>query len=127
MAYGNILADVVQSSVTGTAPVFKDGTGNQTGTICRAWVNFTGSTAVINSSFNTSSITRTQGGGYTMTFTNAMPNANYAVVVSAYSTSTPHGVSCALYTTQTTTTVGLQYFYYDLQTDPSTYSVAIFA
>jgi hypothetical protein len=81
MAYGNILADVVQSSVTGTAPVFKDGTGNQTGTLCRAWVNFDPSSlsAVIRASFNVSSVTYNAVGDYTVNFTNAMTDTNYAV------------------------------------------------
>ena len=45
--------------------------------IAKAWVNFVGSTAVINGSFNVSSVTRNSTGNYTITFTTAMPNANY--------------------------------------------------
>lgn len=49
--------------------------------IAKAWVNFTGSTAAIRSSFNISSVTRTGAGRWTVNFTNAMPNANYAVAM----------------------------------------------
>jgi hypothetical protein len=84
MAYGNILADVVQSSTTGTAPVFYDGTGTQTGTLCRAWVNFDGTGgASIRASLNVSSVTRTAAGQYTVNFSTAFANANYAAVGNA--------------------------------------------
>jgi len=84
MAYGNILADVVQSSVTGTPTVFKDGAGTQTGTLCRAWVNFDGTSGVtIRGSFNVSSVTRAAAGQYTYNFSTAMPDVNYAAVGNA--------------------------------------------
>lgn len=81
MPYGNLLADVVQSSTTGTPPQFNDGNGTQTGTLCRAWVNFNGTSGaspVIRASFNVSSVTRISTGKYTVTFTNAFANANYS-------------------------------------------------
>jgi hypothetical protein len=48
--------------------------------VAKAWVNFdgyTGSTATIKNSFNVSSVTYVSTGTYTVTFTTAMPNANY--------------------------------------------------
>ena len=54
-------------------------TNNAYSGIAKAWVQFTGSTATINNSFNVSSITRNSTGDYTVNFTTAMPNANYAV------------------------------------------------
>lgn len=53
--------------------------------IAKAWVNFDGynSPYSIRSSFNVSSITRTTTGRYTITFTTAMPDANYSVAGSA--------------------------------------------
>jgi len=45
--------------------------------IAKAWVQFTGSTGTVNSSFNVSSITRAAAGKYTINFTTTMPNANY--------------------------------------------------
>jgi len=48
---------------------------------CRAWVNFDGTTATpstIRGSGNVSSITHSSNGNYTINFTTAMPDANYA-------------------------------------------------
>ena len=49
---------------------------------CRAWVNFNGTgTPAIRASGNVSSITDNGTGNYTVNFTNAMPDANFAVHV----------------------------------------------
>ena len=54
-----------------------DGTENYK---CRAWVNFNGTgTVAIRASGNVSSITDNGVGDYTVNFTTAMPDANYAV------------------------------------------------
>jgi len=51
---------------------------------CRAWVNFNGTgTVAINASGNVTSITDNGTGDYTVNFTNAMPNANYAITAIA--------------------------------------------
>lgn len=61
-------------NATGSAPLYA----------CRAWVNFNGSgTVAIRASGNVSSITDSGAGDYTVNFTTAMPDANYAVVVTA--------------------------------------------
>lgn len=80
MAYGSVLTDVVQSSTVGTPPRFNDGGGTQVGTLCRAWVNFNGSTGSIRGSFNVSSVTVNSTGYFTITFSNALSNINYSVV-----------------------------------------------
>lgn len=50
----------------------------------KAWVNFNGTgTVAIRASHNVSSITDNGTGDYTVNFTNAMPNANYAAFVTA--------------------------------------------
>lgn len=52
------------------------------GQLCRAWVNFNGtSTVAIRASYNVSSITDNGTGDYTVNFTTAMPDANYSVGV----------------------------------------------
>ena len=57
------------ATVSGTAPIYP----------CRAWVNFNGSgTVAIRGSGNVSSITDNGTGDYTVNFTTAMPDANYA-------------------------------------------------
>jgi hypothetical protein len=61
---------------------------------CRAWVNFNGTgTVAIRNSGNVSSITDNGGlGDYTVNFTTAMPDANYAVGGSAEGTQPYHMV-----------------------------------
>jgi hypothetical protein len=50
------------------------------GYLCRAWVNFNGTgTVAIRASGNVSSITDNNTGDYTVNFTTAMPDADYAV------------------------------------------------
>jgi len=87
MAYGTVKADVIQSDTAGTPPQFNDGNGTQTGTLCRAWVNFNGTgTVAIRASFNVSSITDNGTGDYTVNFTNALPDANYSCVATTKET-----------------------------------------
>lgn len=60
-------------NASGSAPVYA----------CRAWVNFNGTgTVAIRASGNVSSITDNGAGDYTVNFTTAMSDANYAVNVS---------------------------------------------
>ena len=84
MAYGTLKADVIQSDTANVPPQFNDGNSTQIGTLCRAWVNFDGTgTVAIRASFNVSSITDNGTGDYTVNFTTALPDANYAVLGSA--------------------------------------------
>jgi hypothetical protein len=58
--------------------------------IAKAWVQFVGSTGVINGSFNISSINRNSAGNYTVNFTTAMTNTAYVPNISqASATSNP--------------------------------------
>ena len=51
------------------------------GNAVKAWVNFNGTgTMAIRASYNVSSITDNGTGDYTVNFTTAMPDANYAVI-----------------------------------------------
>lgn len=60
------------ATVSGTAPLYA----------ARAWVNFNGTgTVAIRASGNVSSITDNGTGDYTVNFTTAMPDANYAAVI----------------------------------------------
>jgi hypothetical protein len=54
---------------------------NLTRGACNAWVNFNGTNGAvaIRDSYNVSSVTRTASGNYTVNYTNAFPNVNYAV------------------------------------------------
>jgi hypothetical protein len=73
----NLTGDVAAASITtalnasGSAPIYA----------CRAWVNFDGTgTVAIRASGNVSSITDNGTGNYTVNFTTAMPDANFAAV-----------------------------------------------
>lgn len=81
---GTIVANTLNTDTVGG--VFT--TNNAVTGIAKAWVNFTGSTAVINGSFNVSSVTRSSTGVYSISFTTAMPNTNYALVATNASNST---------------------------------------
>ena len=54
--------------------------------IAKAWVNFNGTAGTIRSSFNVSSITTNSTGNYSINFTTAMVDANYAVCVTGGNT-----------------------------------------
>ena len=70
-----------------TISTLSDGTNSTSATNCiqgsaKAWVNFNGTTATpstINASYNVSSVTKIGTGNYTLNFTNALSDANYAV------------------------------------------------
>jgi hypothetical protein len=71
----------INSTASLTPPLFYDNSNNQIGTLCRAWVQFNGTSGanpVIRASFNVSSVTRTGTGAYTINFANAMPDSNYS-------------------------------------------------
>jgi len=131
MPYGNLLADVVQGSTANTPPVFKDGNGTTIGTLCRAWVNFNGTgTVAIRASFNVSSITDNGTGAYTVNFTNAMPDANYATNVTngapLSSGSGPFGGYVNTDVTQTTSLVRISTTAFSSAYDGAVINVAIF-
>jgi hypothetical protein len=75
---------VIKNGVANTPPTIQDSAGTTIGTFCRAWVNFNGTgTVAINASFNVSSITDNGTGDYTVNFTTALVDANYAVTTIA--------------------------------------------
>ena len=101
------LGTAVMAVPTGDAPLFA----------CRAWVNFDGtkdttgaaSTAntnrLIRGSGNVTSVLRNGAGDYTITFTTALPDANYSAVFgNAWSSVRDSGTSGATTTTLTVIT-----------------------
>lgn len=87
-------------SNTSAPPVIQNTSGTEIGTYCRAWVNFNGTTVTnpgsmtgVRASFNVSSVTDNGTGDYTVSFTNAMPDANYSVVYTADSFSSRTGLA----------------------------------
>ena len=74
----------MSTTISGTNGVtFPDSTSMQTGQqACKAWVNFNGTgTVAIRAGYNVSSITDNGAGDYTVNFTTAMPDANYAPAI----------------------------------------------
>jgi hypothetical protein len=76
----------IQSNTT-SPPIVTNSGSTEIGTFCRAWVSFNGTTVTnpasmtgVRGSFNVSSILDNGVGNYTVNFTTAMPDANYAVV-----------------------------------------------
>lgn len=71
---------VVASTINNDTGLFA--TNNAYLGIAKAWVNFNGTSGsvAIRSSMNVSSITYNGTGTYTINFTTAMPNTNYAIV-----------------------------------------------
>lgn len=81
---GTLILDTITSNTSGPV-VFRNTSGTEIGKLCKAWINFNGiTTATIRSSFNVSSVTRNSTGKYTVAFTTAMADTNYAVVAGAW-------------------------------------------
>lgn len=85
LADGGITAAKLDGAQTGSAPIYG----------CRAWVNFNGTRNAtdtgastnganvhIRASGNVASVLKNATGDYTITFTTAMPDANYAITAS---------------------------------------------
>ena len=76
--------DAIVDSSNGNTATINSGTPVSTTStqIAKAWVNFNGTgTVAINGSYNVTSVTDNGTGNYTVNFTNALADANYAVLV----------------------------------------------
>ena len=95
---------------------------------CRAWVNFNGTgTVAIRGSGNVSSITDNGTSDYTINFTTAMPDINYAVAGIAGKTVGESAMMLTPQAAQTTTSVRLKAWVWNVSLDdPSYVSVSVF-
>jgi len=97
---------------------------------CRAWVNFNGTgTVAIRGSGNVTSITDNGTGIYTVNFTTAMTDTNYAVTLGARPVSSgTNGRSLIAGTTYSTSAVQIQFINAadTAYLDPDVYCVAVF-
>lgn len=102
--------------------------GSVGGQLCRAWVNFNGtSTVAIRASFNVSSITDNGTGDYTVNFTTAMPDANYALSINGNRSTRGIGLLAGVNAAPTTSSLRVQFNEYNSNVaDPIDASVAIF-
>jgi hypothetical protein len=122
-----VVVGTIQSNST-SPPTFNNTNGTEIGTLCRAFVNFNGTgTVAIRASFNVSSITDNGTGDYTVNFTTAMPDANYAVT-QAYTAGSSHAYVSGVSTISTTSVRMTPYLNYTNGTalDMSMVSAAIF-
>jgi hypothetical protein len=112
---GNVDAARITGALnaSGSAPIYA----------CRAWVNFNGAgTVTIRGSGNVSSITDNGVGLYTVNFTTALQDINYATAQSHASTS-----GSVVLTSYTTTSVGVEtYNNSAVLTDRSVVCVLVF-
>ena len=76
---------------------FTNSSGTQNGVLCRAWVNFQGtSTVTIRDDFNVSSVTDHGTGDYTVNFSNSITNSNHATFTQG--SGNTNGIHCVGYT-----------------------------
>ena len=94
---------------------------------CRAWVNFNGTgTPAIRASGNVSSITDNGTSDYTINFTTAMPDANYAVCSIGYHKSAvTEGSMVAFQGSQASGSVQIQYRGNAGSPDPETIQITV--
>ena len=91
---GTITATTIQND-TSSPPTFKNNSV-EIGRLCRAWVNYNGVTQTIIGSFNISSITYNATGNYSLNFTTAMPDANYATVGTGSNDGGGNNIPCSV-------------------------------
>jgi hypothetical protein len=124
LVFSNAAGTVQARIETGGNLLFNSGYGSAaTAYGCRAWVNFNGTgTVAIRASGNVSSITDSGAGRYTVNFTTAMVDANYATQVTiVYSILLPATLTAA--TTSIAVTVDTVA---GVPTDVSVVSVSVF-
>lgn len=104
-------------------------------TPARAWVNFNGTgTVAIRASNNVSSVTDNGTGDYTVNFTTAMPNTDYAAVITAglaiAITNKSARNICEISDVRTTNSIRLLHGFYasnQINEDPLSICVSIFS
>ena len=115
-------ANIADNAVT----YAKIGTTEQ-GQLCKAWVNFNGtSTVAIRASYNVSSITDVGVGEYRVNLTTSMSDANYSAVLSMQPTVTNNGSDTFVDNVSTASFVSLIHYEDGTRRDSNLVSLAIF-
>ena len=115
-------ADIAANAVT----FAKIGTTEQ-GQLCKAWVNFNGtSTVSIRASYNVSSITDVGVGEYRVNLTTSMSDANYSAVLSMQPTVSNNGSDTFVDNASTASFVSLIHYEDGTRRDSNLVSLAIF-
>lgn len=79
---GTAVISTIKHDVSGAAPTFRDGAGNEIGQLCKNWSSIDGSTPAVRASFNVSSVSRSSTGCFSITMTNALVDTNYSALLS---------------------------------------------
>ena len=88
----NVQTIQTDSSGFNNVVTFAQSQGVENGTLCRLWVRFNGTgTVAINDDFNVNTIGDGGSGYYTVNFSNALPNGNYATLVTGTAGQTSGG------------------------------------
>lgn len=80
---GPMTAALTKAAIDNQVPALLNASGEAPLFGCRAWANFNGTTGAVRASGNVTSVTKNATGDYTVNFDTAMPDANYAVSVTA--------------------------------------------
>lgn len=125
---GTAVASTAEQSIgTDATKIVVTGRQKNHPSAAKAWVNFNGTgTPAIRSSYNVTSITYNGTGDYTINFTDAMPNANYAVAGSSTGLLLDDGGAAGAAKTTTACRVST-YSIAGARTDYANVSVAIFS
>ena len=119
---GTVDTDVLAANAVTYAKI---GTTEQ-GQLCKAWVNFNGtSTVAIRASYNVSSITDNGTGDYTVNFTSALADANYSAVVAMQPTAS-NGGSDTFPINPSTSSVTVKHYEVNILRDSNYVNVAVF-
>jgi len=114
-----------------TSTTISDGTNSTSMTnavsgSAKAWVNYNGSSKTVLASYNVSSVTYNSTGNYTLNFTNAVADANYACLASAnFTTGVAWAAAPSSAGTKTTTQLQVQIVNNGSIADLSQISIAI--
>jgi uncharacterized protein (AIM24 family) len=116
---GNVIASDASANIQ-----FNSGYGSvATAYGCRAWVNFNGTgTVAIRASGNVSSITDNGTGNYTVNFTTAMPDANFAYNITGRASSSSNGQQPWPYSVTAPTTTSVNCVFQSLGAGAGTYT-----
>jgi len=110
----NVVSDNFE---TGSGGVPQLGGADRQTQWCKAWVNFNGTgTVAIRDSYNVSSITDVETGGWRANFTNSMADTNYAASVTGGNNST-HNAADTTVANVTTSYVEIAHFENNARTD----------
>jgi len=93
---------------------------------CRAWAAFTPSTGTVLASGNMTSVARNSAGNYTATFTNAMPDENYAMALGIANDTAGNSRNYYGVTSKTASAYRFSVNANGVAADPPNMSVAIF-